>query len=202
MGNDPKEERRQEILMAALKAFAEKGYNKTTVEDIVRISGLSKGTLYWYFQNKEAIFLGLVEMVFSGFWQMFEGILRETTDIPPPERLRLLLNATTTTIDESIQWIGLYTDFFNQAWQIPRLLEIFRQFYAQYTGAVAPIIQQGIDSGIFREVDPQLAARTLVGALDGYWFQQILQFGDARQLIDLYGDLVVKGLMKGDGKDD
>ena len=68
MDNDPKEQRRQEILMAALQAFSEKGYDKTTIEDIVRISGLSKGTLYWYFTNKEAIFAALVQMVFDEMW--------------------------------------------------------------------------------------------------------------------------------------
>ncbi len=49
-----KEERRNEILGAALEVFIEKGYDKASMDDIVRASGLSKGTLYWYFKNKKS----------------------------------------------------------------------------------------------------------------------------------------------------
>ena len=63
---DVKANRRREILMAALQAFSEKGYDKTSVNDIVRVSGLSKGTLYWYFKNKQAIFVAMIEYGLPG----------------------------------------------------------------------------------------------------------------------------------------
>jgi AcrR family transcriptional regulator len=199
--DDPKEERRREILMAALKAFSEKGYDKTTVEDIVRISGRSKGTLYWYFTNKEAIFAGLVQMVFDMMWLAFENALQQTVHEPPPERLRHLLLSLVPIIDESSNWIGLYADFFNQAWQKPTVRDNFGAFYTRYLHAVEPIVQQGIDEGAFRDVDPRQTARMLVGALDGYWFQQILELGDASPVIMLYAETIVKGLLKDHASD-
>ena len=200
MANDAKEERQREILMAAMQAFAEQGYDKTSVEDIVRISGLSKGTLYWYFKNKEAILQGLMDMVFAEIWGLFESTFQATVNLTPPERLRRLLVGLEIVIDESINWTGLYADFFNQAWQNPPLRENFRRLYLHYVEAIEPIIQQGIDEGHFRAVETGLAARTLVGALDGYWFQQILELGDARPVLELYADLVIKGLMNNDAK--
>ncbi len=198
MPNDPKADRKQEILMAALQAFAEKGYDKTTVEDIVRISGLSKGTLYWYFTNKEAIFAGLVDMVFEGMWLPFQQVTQQTIGQPPPERLRQLLLNMSASVDDSLNWIGLYADFFNQAWQKPAIHEQFTEFYRRLIGVIEPIVQQGIDDGIFLPVDPSVTARMLIGALDGYWFQQILDVGAAQPVMLLFADTIIRGLMKND----
>jgi AcrR family transcriptional regulator len=56
---------RDKILQAALDVFAEKGYHRALVDDIVRASDTSKGAVYHHFPNKEALFLALVEE-FSG----------------------------------------------------------------------------------------------------------------------------------------
>ncbi len=184
--------------MAALKAFSEKGYDKTTVEDIVRISGLSKGTLYWYFTNKEAIFTGLVQMVFDAFGQAIDGALQQTANDPPPERIRRLILSFDAMLDNSSNWIGLYADFFMQAWQKPALRVIFREGYQPYVDAIVVIVQQGIDAGIFRPVDPAVAARMLIGAIDGYWFQQMLDVGSAQPVLTLYAETIVRGLLNND----
>ena len=200
MPNDSKADRQQEILMAALQAFAEKGYDKTTIEDIVRLSGLSKGTLYWYFTNKEAIFAALVQMVFEGMWLPFEEMRQQTIGQPPPDRLRQLLLNMSASVDDTSSWIGLYVDFFNQAWQKPAVRDQFSAFYGRLTGAIEPIVQQGIDEGIFRPVDPSVATRMLIGALDGYWFQQILDIGAAQPVMLLYAETIIRGLMNNDAK--
>ena len=51
---------REKILEAALTVFAQKGYHRAIVDDIVRLSGTSKGAVYHHFPNKEALFLALV----------------------------------------------------------------------------------------------------------------------------------------------
>ena len=51
---------RDRILRAALEVFAQKGYHRALVDDIVRVSGTSKGAVYHHFPNKEALFLALV----------------------------------------------------------------------------------------------------------------------------------------------
>jgi AcrR family transcriptional regulator len=52
---------RDRILQAALQVFAEKGYHRAVVDDIVRASQTSKGAVYHHFPNKEALFLALVD---------------------------------------------------------------------------------------------------------------------------------------------
>jgi AcrR family transcriptional regulator len=57
-------ERRTQIIEAALACFTRKGYNNTTMDDIVAESGLSKGSLYWYFKSKDELFEAAMLSVF------------------------------------------------------------------------------------------------------------------------------------------
>ena len=70
----PAEERRAQILEAALQCFASKGFHTATMDDLVRASGLSKGSLYWHFESKEQVFLALFDaFAESGFaeWEIY-----------------------------------------------------------------------------------------------------------------------------------
>lgn len=73
-------ERRSQILEAALRCFAEKGYHAARMDDLVRASGLSKGTLYWHFESKEDVFLALFDAleaeVFAA-WEEEAGRVQE-----------------------------------------------------------------------------------------------------------------------------
>ena len=56
-----KENSKNQILDSALKVFVKKGYSKTTMDDIVESSGLSKGALYHYYKSKKDLFLSLID---------------------------------------------------------------------------------------------------------------------------------------------
>lgn len=56
-----KDERRHEILAAAKKVFARKGYHATTIAEIAKTAKLSYGSIYWYFDSKDALFHELME---------------------------------------------------------------------------------------------------------------------------------------------
>lgn len=57
----PKEERRKEILDAAMRCFVKKGYHASTIDDITREAGLTKGGIYWHFESKREIFMAILE---------------------------------------------------------------------------------------------------------------------------------------------
>jgi len=61
MSDKDKEERRSDILGAAKKVFARKGYHATTIADIAKAARLSYGSIYWYFDSKDALFHALME---------------------------------------------------------------------------------------------------------------------------------------------
>jgi AcrR family transcriptional regulator len=69
------EVRRDQLLDAAEKLFAEKGYAETTVLDIAEAAGVAKGTFYLYFPSKEHCVIALKERLMQGLVDRFEGVL-------------------------------------------------------------------------------------------------------------------------------
>jgi len=61
VGDEAKEQRREEILAAAKATFAAKGYHATTIGHVAKAAGVSYGSIYWYFDSKEALFHALMD---------------------------------------------------------------------------------------------------------------------------------------------
>lgn len=61
VGDDAKEQRREEILAAAKATFAAKGFHATTIGDVAKAAGVSYGSIYWYFDSKDALFHALMD---------------------------------------------------------------------------------------------------------------------------------------------
>src|SRR3954452_9398043 len=82
-----KEERPGEIVAAALGCFAERGFSGTRLDDVAARAGVTKGTLYLYFANKEELFKAVVR---ESFLPLLERVTGETAGGPedPAERLR------------------------------------------------------------------------------------------------------------------
>jgi len=64
---DVSEERRAQIIEAAMAVFAREGFPRSRMDDIAKEAGLSKGALYWYFKSKDAIIIALLEHLLSGY---------------------------------------------------------------------------------------------------------------------------------------
>lgn len=61
VGDEAKEQRREEILAAAKVTFAKKGFHATTIGDVAKAAGVSYGSIYWYFESKDALFHALMD---------------------------------------------------------------------------------------------------------------------------------------------
>jgi AcrR family transcriptional regulator len=61
VGDEAKEQRREAILVAAKRVFARKGFHATTVADVAKAAKLSYGSIYWYFDSKDALFHALMD---------------------------------------------------------------------------------------------------------------------------------------------
>src|SRR5947209_20386256 len=72
---DSSEIRRNQILDAATKVFVRQGFQHARMDDIVEESGLSKGTLYWYFKSKEDIINAILRRLFTGDLKHLESLL-------------------------------------------------------------------------------------------------------------------------------
>jgi AcrR family transcriptional regulator len=169
---DRAEERRQQIMEAALACFSRKGYHKTTMDDIVTESGLSKGTLYWYFKSKDELFFSLVTAFFLEMRQDIDAILAQYTSAP--DKLRALTDGFTGFFDEMGEFLNVFFEFWMQSALNEQLNQLFHSMLSQYRGAIAGIIEEGIEAGEFKTVDASHLAVTVMAAYDGLWFYKML----------------------------
>ncbi|MDX2500503.1 MAG: TetR/AcrR family transcriptional regulator [Deltaproteobacteria bacterium] len=77
-----RERRRQQIIVAAKRVFSEKGFSKTTMEDIAREAELSPGTLYLYFKNKDELYASLSLRILQYMNIRLEDVTKETDSNP------------------------------------------------------------------------------------------------------------------------
>jgi AcrR family transcriptional regulator len=190
-----KEESRRKIMQAALEAFAETGYSQTSMDDIVKRSGLSKGTLYWHFKNKQELFLATIEMVMKKWDEQLANLAE--ADVSAEERIRTFFAGVGAFFAENKNLVGLMVDAFFQSYQMEEAQFIMKDIYARFVGHIERIIQQGIDNGEFRAVDPHMVAVSLMAGGDGVSFYILFEPDwDLSKALNTITDLILRGLRK------
>ena len=169
---DRAEERRKQIMDAALTCFARKGYHKTTMDDIVAESGLSKGTLYWYFKSKDELFFSLVNSLFLEIRHDIDAIAEQHTSAS--DKLRALAHEFVSFFDEVTEFLNVFFEFWMQSALNEQLNQLFQNMLVQYRGKIAGIIEDGIEAGEFQEVDAEQLAWAVMAVYDGLWFYKML----------------------------
>lgn len=193
-------EPREEIVAVASRLFAERGVAGTTMSEIARRSGLRQSSVYYYFRDKEAILEEILGSVNRVILDQFARVNAEGG--PPALRLYRLIRldvlqlcAFPYDINEISRLSALQEERFARFWQERRALN----------RAVEALVREGVAAGELVDVDPRLAALTLlandeatqnwhrpVGALgqlegDGYEPEQVATFS---------ADLAVAGLLR------
>ena len=79
------ERRRRDLLQIAYGMFISRGYENTSVDEIIEAAGIAKGTYYYYFQNKEQMLEEVIGMMLEAEAQKAEAVLR--ADLPVPEKI-------------------------------------------------------------------------------------------------------------------
>jgi AcrR family transcriptional regulator len=162
---DVSEERRRQILDAAIKVFSEAGFDKARMDDIVSESGLSKGTLYWYFDSKDAIITAILENIFEGEICHLQGLV--DTPGSATERLGMFMNSTIAEFGHIVQTLPLTFEFYAMALRNDVIREAMRGYFDAYLKILIPIIEQGIQSGEFRKVDAFESSVALGALMEG-----------------------------------
>jgi AcrR family transcriptional regulator len=170
--SDRTEERRKQIMDAALACFARKGYHNTTMDDIVAESGLSKGTLYWYFKSKDDLFFSLVKSFFLDMRQDFENILEQPTT--SSGKLRAIAQGFVQFFQETESFFNVFFEFWMQSALNEELNQLSSNILVQYREVLAGIIAEGIRTGEFKAVDASQLALAVMAVYDGLAFYMML----------------------------
>jgi len=165
-----KEARRTQILDAAVHCFARTGYYATTIEDVVRETGLSRGALYLYFPSKEALYLAISERWNCGMEAAIKA--RLTPDLTPAAILRVLIEVNGEQVKAEADACRVLMEGWNLSHHVPVLAERARERQARSVSALSQLLQAGIAAGEFRtDIVVEAQARILIATLHGLMVQ-------------------------------
>lgn len=182
---------RDRLLDSARKFFAERGYQGTSVREIIEDAGVTRPVLYYYFTNKGALFSHLVKAPFDEACETLDAILAE--DIEFRTKLKRWAAYAFERAQRSPDTVRLLLQFFFS----PPVADItldkealgeerFARLYA--------LMEQGIDRGELRDADAETLARAFSGMVD---MQVLAMFSDPSaapspelgdRLVDLFLD--------------
>jgi AcrR family transcriptional regulator len=154
---DVSEERKNQILDAATQVFMQKGFDKARMDDIVNETGLSKGTLYWYFKSKYDIIISILDRIFL---DAIEGLKSQQKDnhLSASQALWQFSEEAIQDYKKMLSLMPVAYEFLALAFRNKIVQKALKQYMDHYMEVLVPIIQRGIDSGEFRPVDATEAA--------------------------------------------
>jgi AcrR family transcriptional regulator len=159
-----KEARPAELVSAALELFVEKGYAGTRLDDVAARAGVSKGTLYLYFENKEELFKAVVrENIVARISQSAEEVLH--FEGSSAELVRRLMATWWDEYGSSTAG-GIGKLMMAESGNFPEIARFFLdEVIEPWHRILAAVIKRGIERGEFRTVEPDMFARVVTGPL-------------------------------------
>jgi AcrR family transcriptional regulator len=153
-----KNARPAEIIAAALELFGERGFEATKLADVARRAGVTKGTLYLYFDSKEALFKAVVRETIVPVIVQGEALARAHTG-SARELLEQLVREYWRLVGETAA-AGIPKLMMAEAATFPELTRFYYdEVVTRGHRLMAGVIERGITSGEFRPVDVKLAAK-------------------------------------------
>jgi AcrR family transcriptional regulator len=162
---DVSQERKAQIYQAALNCFLRKGYHLTTMDDIVVESGLSKGTLYWYFDSKNALFISMVRQVMDPFGQEMASIAAQEGSAA--DKLRTSLALFRTELADMSAFFGIMMEVWALTRHDENVGDLVREIYAPFADLMTGIVTEGVSNGEFDVEFPEAMSLVLLALFDG-----------------------------------
>lgn len=159
---------REKILQSAVQLFLEEGFEATSVNDICKHAGVSKGSFYHYFETKQVLFLTLMENWSSRVMQSILGnpISVDTNVRDVLIKMPYQFNMAFAAVPRGFPML---VDFWRQAMADPGIWKTAVEPYRYFMGFFMRIIETGqLDGSIRKEIDSEALARLLVAIAMGY----------------------------------
>ncbi len=195
--------RKQEILLAARAIFAQEGFRRATVAQIAQRAEVAKGTIYLYFETKEAILAELVLCALSELAAQLTAANDGPSLLHPDEKLRAMADAYLAYAQRAPDYFRLLTAFDRGDFASglsPELLGQIRVESDRTLVLVAQAIADGMALGLFASGDARQLAGALWAALNGalalmaHPVRRALVATDTTNLYHLTLALYLKGL--------
>ncbi len=172
----PHEERKQEIIEAAMELAAEKGVKRVTTQAIADRVGIAQPTVFRHFKTRDAIFASAIDFLARSLFSVLEVVF--SSHEPADLRLQQLIQKQLSFISKHK---GLPRLLFSDRLHLesPALKAAIQKVMSRYVERVATIIQEGQESGCFRaDLDAEETGRYVAALIQGLIMRwSIFDFG-------------------------
>jgi AcrR family transcriptional regulator len=200
MARTPKvvEDRRDQIIEAAMRVFAQKGFTRATNKDIAREAGITPGLIYYYFESKEDLLKTIIETRSPA--QLMTTLPLQTFELPPEIFLRMLILRALSIVESEqlIQLIRmLLPELMHNAVMAPITFSIIQRLL-EFLGTY---FETQVEKGTLRHVNGVLTAQIMVGSVFSFVFRrQILRDPTAlefthEQIAEVVSETVLQGIL-------
>jgi AcrR family transcriptional regulator len=182
--------KREAVILAAARAFATRGYHRTSLDDLAASLKVTKPTLYLYVQNKEAM---LFECFRAGLAQIQQSLDEsERAAGPARERLFAFIRGYAAAIVGDFGWCMLRAEDQHLGAAMSRRIKTLK---AGIDRRMRALIEAGLADGSIRRCDPKMTAFALAGALNwmGHWYREDASL-KPMEIADRYIDVYNRGL--------
>lgn len=196
MSQNKQDQRKYQILDAALKVIVSKGYEGSSMSDIVKESKMSKGAIYWYFTSKKEVYLALVNHWVHYYSPTLNHIVEE--DQPASVQLKELFNYFITQYEKDQTVFKAVAVFWSLAGRDNDFKEKFDKVYSEFFALIEKIIIKGVENKEFKNVDTKIAALSIMVNIEStIWFALFENYGiSAAKYMATITDFILAGLIK------
>ena len=200
--NDTRQiQRKEQIMDAALKVIISKGYDNSRMDDIVDLSSMSKGAIYWYYKSKKEVYLNLVNYWVIKYSTVINHIVEE--DDSPAEQLKDVFEYFILQYEQDPSAFKALVEFWSLAGRDKDFQKKLDKVYSKFLEFLERIINKGVKSGEFKNLDVRITALSIMVNIEGIiWFTLFDAHGlSAREYINTITDFILSGLInKSSGK--
>lgn len=160
--------RRAEILEAAVKIFAAKGFHNATVAEIAAASEFAIGTLYQFFESKEQLYTAMLTEKLGMMYADIRNAVDQEKDIV--RKIELLVASQFQYVEENAEFCSIFVrgDYLSLSEGSGELRKRMRSDYALYVSFIEGVMRDGIGAGILRPMEPPMMATALTGIANSY----------------------------------
>lgn len=194
--------RRNQILDAATKVFAEKGFHRATIRDVARAAGVADGTIYNYFENKTALLLGLLDRLNATDER--EGDFAQSAEMDVADFVRMYLNQRFK--DMTAGSLDVFHVLLSEVLVNQELRESYYRQVVEPTFALAETYaQHWVKPESEQRIDPRLMLRAVAGMTLGVLVLRLM--GDSLlqaqwdEVPDALAELILHGIQPVEGDD-
>ncbi len=162
---DVSQKRTAQILDAATVVFARSGVHQASMDDIAREVGLSKGSLYVYFESKDDIIAAIQQRLLNVDLEALRSFLAAPG--PASWRLLLLTQRMAQDVERMSPMLSITYELYAVAVRSESVRQAYEDYFKAHRDILADLIRQGIKRGEFRDADAQQSAIAVMAVYQG-----------------------------------